>query len=207
MYERFASRFIKDAGDIHQGCSVSVEGLPEGLRGLIQRLGGLSFNSGLYRLVAPGISSLANEFIAHAFPEFSDRTASFGYDWLGRIFALDSQRLESGSPGVLMFEPGTGEAFEIPCELVGFHENELVDDPEPALAASTHAQWLALGGVVPKLNECVGYKVPLFLGGKDVLENMELSDLDVYWTLMQQLIRQTRDLPPGTPIGSIEIKD
>jgi hypothetical protein len=62
-------------------------------------------------------------------------------------------------------------------------------------------------GVAPKLNECVGYKVPSFFGGKDVLENMELSDLDVYWTLMQQLIRQTSDLPPGTPIANFELKD
>ncbi|MCP2517553.1 MAG: T6SS immunity protein Tdi1 domain-containing protein [Achromobacter mucicolens] len=51
------------------------------------------------------------------------------------------------------------------------------------------------------------YGIPLFLGGQDEVSNLELSDLDVYWHLLSQLIRQTRGLPAGTPIGPITLTD
>jgi hypothetical protein len=50
------------------------------------------------------------------------------------------------------------------------------------------------------LFECVGYRKPLFLGGADNLTNVEMLDLDVYWTLTAQLIAKTRGLPAGTKI-------
>ena len=47
---------------------------------------------------------------------------------------------------------------------------------------------------------CFGYQLPLFLGGEDALANLELSDLDVYWTFMDQLRLQAMGLAEGTPI-------
>jgi hypothetical protein len=99
-----------------------------------------------------------------------------------------------------MFEPGTGEALEIPCGIEGFHDQELVEHREEALAAKFHAAWLASGGRPPNCEECVGYKKPLFLGGKDVISNLEVQNLDVYWTLAAQLIRKAKGLPPGTAL-------
>ena len=55
--------------------------------------------------------------------------------------------------------------------------------------------------------ECVGYKTPLFLGGKDVMDNLEILNLDVYWTLTAQLIRKARGLPLGTVLGNITSVD
>jgi hypothetical protein len=149
----------------------------------------------------------AGVFIAQAFPGFSTRVEAFAYDWLGRIFALDPARLEEGLPSVLMFEPGTGQALEIPCNLLTFHENELNNFREEALAASFYGQWLARNGAAPRHDQCVGYKKLLFLGGTDVIENLKLSDLDVYWTLSGQLIRKTHGLPPGTRISNIDLND
>lgn len=37
-------------------------------------------------------------------------------------------------------------------------------------------------------NQCVGYKVPLFLNGQDDIDNRELSDMEVYWGLMGQMV-------------------
>ncbi|MEU0792390.1 T6SS immunity protein Tdi1 domain-containing protein [Amycolatopsis sp. NPDC005961] len=34
---------------------------------------------------------------------------------------------------------------------------------------------------------CAGYQVPLFLGGADVVENLEEFDLEVYWSLCAQM--------------------
>lgn len=59
-------------------------------------------------------------------------------------------------------------------------------------------QWS--GNPTPKFTQCVGYKRPLFLGGKDAVENLELSEVEVYWHLMGQLIRQAKGLPVGTPV-------
>ncbi|WP_277621809.1 T6SS immunity protein Tdi1 domain-containing protein, partial [Caballeronia zhejiangensis] len=62
-------------------------------------------------------------------------------------------------------------------------------------------------GAAPSYEECVGYRIPLFLGGKDVMDNLETSNLDVYWTLMAQLIRKARGLPIGTVFGKITSVD
>ena len=53
-------------------------------------------------------------------------------------------------------------------------------------------------------DQCAGYKVPLFLGGEDSIHNLELSDIEVYWSLMAQLRLATIDLAPGTRISEIE---
>ena len=108
---------------------------------------------------------------------------NFAYDWLGRIFALDPIRLVGGLPAVLMFEPGAGKTLEFPCNLLTFHDNELVDYREEALAEGFQRQWLVKCGVIPKQDQCIAYKQPLFLGGKDTIENLEISNLEVYWDL------------------------
>jgi len=204
MFERFESGYRQDAPLARSPVDNPIERLSDqGLGEPLSRFSGVSFNSGLYRVMATGTLRLSNTFIAHTFPGFANRITSFSYDWLGRIFALDSARLVAGSPAVVMFEPGTGQVLEIPCNLITFHENELVDHGEEALAAGFHKQWIAGGGAAPKLNQCVGYKKPLFLGGKDVIENLEISDLDVYWTLSAQLIQKARGLSPGTRVARV----
>jgi hypothetical protein len=206
MFKRFEACFKEDAAvkRVREKDLFENKGEPR-LKELLLRFGGASFNRGIYRVMNGITHHLANEFIAIAFPNFSERVVCFGYDWLGRIFALDGERREDKALAVLMFEPGTGEVLEIPSNLVTFHNNILVDDSEAALAFDFHKRWLALGGAIPKQKECVGYKQPLFLSGEDQVENLEISDLDVYWTLSGQLIDQVRGLSPGTQIGGVEL--
>ncbi|WP_249150602.1 T6SS immunity protein Tdi1 domain-containing protein [Bradyrhizobium sp. JYMT SZCCT0180] len=99
-----------------------------------------------------------------------------------------------------MFEPGTGEALEIASSLQTFHDDELIEFGDAALAIDFHQRWLASGGTEPDYAQCVGYRKPLFLGGADEIENLELSDLDVYWHLMGQLIVKTKSVPQGAPV-------
>ena len=54
--------------------------------------------------------------------------------------------------------------------------------------------------------ECGGYRIPLFLGGADSLENMEVSDMEVYWDMTDQLWEAMKDLPAGTKIGNISFE-
>jgi hypothetical protein len=157
-------------------------------------MAGSSFASGLYRIVHPKDLEVWALRVGHAYPRFEKRIVCFGYDWLGCVFALDSERLEGGQPGVVMFEPGTGKALEIPSNILTFHNDQSKEFWEAALAISFFQKWLSSGGTRPSITQCIGYKKPLFLGGKDTIENIELSDIDVYWHIAGQLIRQVRGL-------------
>jgi hypothetical protein len=160
---------------------------------------------GAYRLHRPEDVPAFTRLAQAAFPEFSERIVCFGADWLGRQFATDASRLVSGVPQVLMLEPGTGEALEIPVDQRAFHEHELAEEPDAVAAYSFFKSWLAAGGVCPAYTECVGYQRPLYLGGADEMANLHVVDLDVYWTLSAQLLAQVRGLPVGTKIGSVSM--
>lgn len=58
-------------------------------------------------------------------------------------------------------------------------------------------------GVTPQVDQCLSQKVPSFLGGPSDLENWEVCDVLVHFSVAGQLHRQTKDLPPGTRIGRI----
>jgi hypothetical protein len=168
------------------------------------RFAGRTFEEGLYRVVDGATGPKMAALIAEAFPDFSARAHPFAYDWLGRQFAVDSGRIDGGQPLVLMLEPGTGEVLEIPMSILAFHE-KLGGLREPALAASFFAEWAqsSKGSLPLRLTECVGYRVPLFLGGTDTVDNLEVVDLEVYWSLSGQLRQGTRHLPSGTSIREV----
>ena len=162
---------------------------------------------GAYRQHRPEDADRFTELAVRAFPDFANRIECFGADWLGRQFAIDRGRLVIGVPQVLMLEPGTGEALEIPVSLTAFHEEELAHEADAAVAYSFFKQWLDAGGAKPEYHRCVGYTKPLYLGGVDEVTNLELVDFDVYWTVSAQLLVQLRALPVGTKIGNISIHD
>ncbi|WP_284978680.1 T6SS immunity protein Tdi1 domain-containing protein [Arthrobacter sp. fls2-241-R2A-200] len=97
--------------------------------------------------------------------------------------------------------------MEIPRRFSTYHDDELVRDPEPSLLPSFFNKWRLENPADLAFDECVGYKVPLFLGGDDELHNLELSDMEVYWSLMGQLRLATQHLEPGTHINAVEIGD
>src|SRR6266853_1765520 len=100
MFSHFESQFRKDP-ELPQTRTAKIGAAQESiLPELLPQFAGRSFNNGLYRFMTTEVRKLANEFIARAFPSFSGRVVCFAYDWLGRIFALDSSRLEDGSPAV-----------------------------------------------------------------------------------------------------------
>jgi hypothetical protein len=160
---------------------------PDGLRHAIGVLAGASFANGLYRLHTASSATVADELVRAAYPDFQGRIACFGVDWLGRQFSLDPSRGSDSDPEVLLFDVGAGEALEIPAGFSRFHDEELVDYTDAALAAGFFAQWLKAHPSPLGFNQCVGYRVPLFLNGRDELANLEVIDVDVYWTLTGQM--------------------
>ena len=176
---------------------VSLNSLQKSTRGFIELFSlynGDSFGEGLYRLHDISNIDYWNENIAKAFPEFSKRLSCFGYDWLGRQFALDKQRMTDGQAQILMFEPGTGEVLEIPRNFIEFHNDEIPNYHDACLASEFFRNWKAINKTTLKHDVCVGYKVMLFLGGQDTIENLEKSNMDVYWEICSSLIKQTKNL-------------
>ncbi|HXS67646.1 MAG TPA: T6SS immunity protein Tdi1 domain-containing protein [Candidatus Polarisedimenticolia bacterium] len=51
--------------------------------------------------------------------------------------------------------------------------------------------------------QCYGYKKPPILGGEIELSNFEPTDLSVHFSILGQIHRQVKDLPPGTKITKI----
>jgi hypothetical protein len=207
MFERFAANFPVLPGGQMPGMTSRDDRLLAcaGYAELADRFAGCSFENGLYRFHDRLTGPSAAELVTEAFPQFASRACPFGYDWLGRQFAVDSGRCERGEPLVLLFEPGTGEALEIPFPFARFHE-QLEELREPALAVSFFASWAGAnpGSLPLGSRQCVGYRVPLFLGGKDTVENLEVTDLEVYWSLSAQLRQGTRSLSPGTSVGQVK---
>ena len=160
---------------------------PDGTRQAVGAVAGTSLADGLYRLHTADSAASADQWVRAAYPDFAGRIACFGVDWLGRQFSLDPSRGTAMDPEVLMFDVGAGEALEIPVAFSRFHDSELVDYTEAALASDFFAEWIEAHPESIGFEQCVGYRVPLFLGGRDELENLELIDVDVYWTLTGQL--------------------
>lgn len=171
-----------------------------GFNELFGSFNGQSFGEGLYRLHEISEIEKWNDIVSKGFPEFVGRISCFGYDWLGRQFALDNQRIENGQAQILMFEPGTGEVLEIPCNFYDFHNEEIPNYHDACLASEFFQNWKETNKLTLKHDECVGYKIMLFLGGEDTLENLELSDLDVYWEVCNNVLQKTKGISEGSTI-------
>jgi hypothetical protein len=176
MLERFLAAFPLTDGSPGPGPS------------LTERFGGCTFGGGIYRIHTEESAAQANGWVAAAFEKFGNGVSCFGFDWLGRQFAAD-YRDPVPDPPVVVFEPGTGEVLEIPVPFSRFHDDELVEQGDAALAL-TFFERAQAAGLQVSFDQCAGYRVPLFLGGKDEVENLDVIDLDVYWTIHGQLIRQ-----------------
>jgi len=186
---------------------IAVENHATGMTAFLTAHAGGSYENGLYRIYPTSQMSRWTEVVVEAFPEFRERICCFAFDWLGRVFALDFARRTDDQYLVLMLEPGTGQALEIPTTFMQFHEQELVGYRNEALAAEFFQAWRASGGNTPAFEQCVGYKKPLFLGGSDTIENLEVIDMDVYWSVFEQLPSKVRDLPECTRLGNIQVNE
>lgn len=207
MFERFKQRYAVtsrlSAGLPDPIVTSPLENTP-GYEDFMREHAGATFNEGVYRVHSLEARARLTCLVEQAYPMYRGQFAVFGCDWLGRQFALDSQRRENGQPLVVMYEPGTGQALEIPATFQGFHDEVLSLESDAALADVFFQDWLRAGHRGPRPAECVGYKVPLFLNGEDTIDNLELTAMELSWELTAQLLAKTRGLPAGTPIRSVE---
>lgn len=176
----------------------------EGYAAMSVEVAGCTFGNGLYRFHDEVSGPVALALVTEAFPELTSRAWPFAYDWLGRQFAIDAP---SGT--VLLVEPGTGDVLEIPATFAAFHSDVLANDLDAAVAHDFFDEWSrqAPGDLPLGRDLCVGYQVPLFLGGRDEVANLSVTELDVYWTICGQLRRGVSTLPEGARISEVTIEE
>lgn len=151
----------------------------------ILQLGGKRFGKGLFNSFSLDNVKKWTEIVNEAYPEFANKFKLFGYDWLGRCFGIDLREQTYGN--VLLFEIGTADILGIPCTFQEFLNEEIPLYSDACLAESFFNEWLEYSDVANEYGECVGYKIPLFLGGEDTVENLEICDMEVYWGVIAQI--------------------
>lgn len=154
-------------------------------RDFVLQLGGKTFGNGLFRSFSKENLEAWTGNVNEAYPEFEGKFILFGYDWLGRCFGIDLRKKSRGN--VLMFEIGAAEIFEIPCSFLEFLNEEIPEYSDECLAEEYFHQWTESSGKTLEYGRCAGYRIPLFLGGEDALDNLEDSDMDVYWSVLTQV--------------------
>lgn len=157
------------------------------LTSLRSEAGDQGFGGGLYRVLTDARAAALEPEIFRAFPDYSQAVTAFATDWLGRVFALRHDTKQ-----VVMMEPGTAEVLSIGVSFDDFHSQEIVNYAEEALALQFFEAWKAAGHDVPRADQCAGYRKPLFQGGADEVSNLELIDMDVYWTVSAPFIAKAR---------------
>ncbi len=154
----------------------------------ISQFGGRQFNDGLFRVFKFEDLEMWQNNVESAFTNFKGKFKLFAFDWLGRCFGVDLRKNTFGN--ILMFEIGTNDVLEIPCQFFEFLNEEIPQYHDECLASSFYNEWKNSLGKSITYSECVGYKVPLFLNGIDNIDNLEVSDMDVYWHIFSQIISQ-----------------
>jgi Domain of unknown function (DUF1851) len=123
------------------------------------------------------------------------------------ISALGDTFLQDARDGsVHLLAAGSGDFLRIADNLEQF--SELLGTPDfvvDQFAPGVVVEMRALGRpLVP--GQVYGYKKPPALGGTYSTDNLEPTDISVHFSLLGQILRQVRDLPPGTPISRVLVE-
>jgi hypothetical protein len=163
--------------------------------------GGASYDKGIFRIHCKSSSFYWTNIVTEFFPKYKDKICCFGFDWMGRQFALD---LKDANKNYL-FDPATGEDFELQQSLNGFFNEELVNYRDDTLVPDDFTFVMhKLGLDILPPDKCIGYKKLLFLGGKDDLDNTEVIDMDVYWDLNYKIYSKINKMEEGSIIDKIK---
>lgn len=179
-----------------------------GYRDFAERFAGVSFDRGLYRVHDSVSGPLGLALIRESFPAY-ENSRPFSYDWQGRQYVADFDRFVANQPMLIVLDPETEDDLEVPGDFMVLHERELTRRANLVLDVPVFLEWLDANVSVPRLerDQCVGMVAPPNLGGEFIVENLELTSIEVHWGLSGQLHDLTRDLPEGTIIGSVQIDD
>ncbi len=178
---------------------------PEVLGPVIEdnRLPGTTFNNGLLRFHNAESGALAQENLHEFFGDRAAELTPFAVDWRGRHFC----RVQMDGNDMAL---RTDSAFAEASPLTSYEDTiafllQSPDAPEFLEEDTMNAAFQRFDMFGIEFDRCLGLKIPAFLGGEETLENLDPSDMDVYWSFNAQIYNQVKDLPPGTPISDIKL--
>lgn len=176
--------------------------LPNPFVELISKEGGTIFENGIFRIHTFESSLHWALLLERYFADNKRNVYPFAFDWMGRHFCINDK-----NNIIYMFDSAMFEVFTLDRSIDAFFNEDLVEDADDLLNATLFmnaCQSLQIKEL--KFDRCIGYKVPLYLGGKDEISNWEILDMEVYWDFMHQIYIQVKDLPDGTKIDKINLK-
>ena len=152
---------------------------PSNIQDIVNKIGGQSYNDGLF--VTYGQKDVSNytEMIERLFPQAKDKIFCFGRDWLNRQFAVINYKPFS----ILQFDPNYRDITHIEVDLKQFFEQELILKCNDLCAKNYFLEW----NKSLNYSQCSGYIIPLFLGGKDNIDNLQIVDSYVDLEILVQL--------------------
>lgn len=201
MFERFTSLYPLDAGEASPPANTEPLRQVPGLAELVTMAAGLSFGDGILRVLTDDEARRAQGLANLMWPEWAPRIRPFAQDWMGRQYVLDLHRKAM----VLLLDPGAAGVYELDGTIPDLLDEYVVEDPNTFLAQDLFTSWRAAHPERPPAGTCVGFRTPLFLGGGAAVENLEVVDEEVYWSVHGQLWAKVKDLPEGTSISGVEI--
>lgn len=166
---------------------------PDELADFFFTYGNATYNNGLYRTHSIDSSIKWTGLLEEYYPAFKGKVRCFGYDWEGNMIV---QRMDGRQSVIMIFEIATGDYYELEQTIEGFHEEDLVDHKEDTLHVEKFllvTSHLGLSSI--SRNDCIAHRVSLLMGGEDVAENMEVTDLEVNWSIQQQLMDEINKMP------------
>lgn len=179
-----------------------LKGFGEDLSFLLTEHGGCDLDKGALRIHSLGSSYywtlITRQYFTADFEENVEDFYCFAFDWTGRAYAADRK-----GDVLYMFDPATGQYYRIKNNLEAFLNEAFVDFRDEDLLIPQFEELSGLYGDGLAFQDCIGFKVPLFLGGEDEPDNYEVISMDVYWELNYQLYLKVHELPEGTLIGKI----
>ena len=186
-FKRFINSFPVDEGEVSPFDGAGRLLQIEGLKPFFQNYAGCTFGGGIYRVLRGGEVEAWNEMVLGIFSQFKGTIECFATDWMGRVFAWDFNRNK-----IILLDPGFGEALKIPCNFIELHNQEFVDYPDDSLSQNLYAEYLERFKSTVSQDQCVGYKISPFLGGEDNLDNMEITDIKVYWSISSDIYNEVK---------------
>jgi hypothetical protein len=148
------------------------------------------YNNGIYTIISREEANTLLPLVESVFTGVSGNVDLFAVDWMGRIFATDAATPdENGSLVVICLDLAGPTGFYTDANFENFHNHIMVNRQESIFEMKQYREWMKSNSPPGDGVSCVGYKIPLFMGGKDEVENLELSDRSVYLHLLAQMSR------------------
>lgn len=146
---------------------------------------GISFNSGLYRILTQQEEKEAFEILSQIKNFQIKKTINiFGRDWLGRYFASQSEN------ETLLFDIVDGQIYKTSGTINFLHNTIMTENNKEILEYELFLNYRKSNNFdfANKFKKCVGLTHPLFFGGYMDKENLEIIDNKFYWEFTLELI-------------------